>query len=68
MAQQHIDTLRKLRAKLVEQRRNLALRQAGGSHSESHDNMISLQAAIEATDRAIADEERLLTAAPVETV
>lgn len=59
MAQNHIVTLKKLRAKIVEQRRATALRQSGGSQSESVELMTSVQGAIEAIDRAIADEEEL---------
>jgi hypothetical protein len=64
MAQQHIDTLIKLRAKLVSQRRDMATRQSGASQGENYDRIVTLQAAIEATDRAIADEERLWAATP----
>lgn len=59
-AQPHIDTLKKLRAKLVEQRRATATRLASATHSQSYDSMIGFQSAIEAVDRAIADEESLL--------
>ena len=59
MAQNHIDTLKKLRAKIVEQRRNTALRQSSGSSQESVDLMTNIQVAIEAIDRAIAEEEEL---------
>jgi len=59
MAQNHIDTLKKLRAKIVEQRRATALRQSGGSQSESVELMTSIQVAIEAIDRAIGDEREL---------
>ncbi len=60
MAQIHVDTLKKLRTKLVEQRRAMALRQTGASQQESVEFMVNLQTAIEAVDRAIADEEREL--------
>jgi hypothetical protein len=59
MAQNHIDTLIKLRAKVVEQRRNTALRQSTGSSKESVEFMTNIQVAIEAIDRAIADERGL---------
>jgi hypothetical protein len=62
MAQNHIDTLIKLRAKVVEQRRNPALRQSTGSSTESVEFMTNIQVAIEAIDRAIADERGLETA------
>jgi hypothetical protein len=60
MARRYIDTLRKMRAKMVDQRRNMASRLAATAHTESYDHMVSLQTAIEATDRAIADEENIL--------
>lgn len=60
MAQIHVDTLRKLRTKVLEQRRATALRQSGASQSESLDLMVRIQEAIEAIDRALADEEREL--------
>lgn len=60
MAQIHVDTLKKLRAKVVEQRRAMALRQAGASQSEGLDLIVRVQAAVEAINRAIADEEREL--------
>jgi hypothetical protein len=59
MAQNHIDTLKKLRAKVVEQRRNTALRQSSGSSQESVEHMTTIQVAIEAIDRAIADEQKI---------
>nr|TFG52552.1 MAG: hypothetical protein E4H34_04855 [Hyphomicrobiales bacterium] len=59
MAQHHIDTLKKLRAKVVEQRRAMALRQSMGSSQESVEHMVNIQTAIEAIDRAIADEQAL---------
>jgi hypothetical protein len=60
MAQKDIDTLKRLRAKIVEQRRALALRQSNPKSTESVEGIIALQAAIEATDRAITDEKALL--------
>jgi hypothetical protein len=59
MAQTHIDFLNKLRTKLVEQRRTMAIRQSNPSSVESVDNMTKLQEAIEAIDRAILDEQRM---------
>jgi len=59
MAQNHIDTLKKLRGKVVEQRRAMALRQSGSSQNESVEHMTNLQVAIESIDRAIADEHKL---------
>jgi hypothetical protein len=60
MAQIHVDTLKKLRTKLLEQRRAMALRQTSASQHESIELMVNLQAAVEAVDRALADEEREL--------
>ena len=60
MAQIHIDTLNKLRAKLTEQRRTMAIRQAGSPHAENPEHMTTLQNAIESIDRAILDEQRSL--------
>lgn len=63
MARRYIDTLKKLRGKMVEQRRTMVSRQSGTAHAESYDHLISLQAAIEAADHAIADEENILACA-----
>ena len=60
MAQIHVDTLKKLRTKVLEQRRAMALRQSSASQVESLELMVRVQSAIEAIDRAIADEERQL--------
>ena len=61
MAQQDIDVLKKLRSKLVEQRRSLAIRQSSTTYAENNESIITLQGAIEAVDHAIADEEALLS-------
>jgi len=66
MARHHVETLKKLRMKMVEQRRAMATRQAGPTHAGGYESIISLQASIDATDRAIADEERLMTHGPAE--
>ena len=60
MAQIHVDTLKKLRNKVLEQRRATALRQSSASQSESLDLMVRLQEALEAIDRALVEEEREL--------
>ena len=60
MARHHVETLKKLRMKMVEQRRAMATRQCGPTHAGGYDSIVALQASIDATDRAIADEERLL--------
>ena len=67
MAQIHVDTLKKLRTKVLEQRRATALRQSAASQSESLDLMVRIQEAIEAIDRALADEERELENSEPET-
>jgi hypothetical protein len=65
MADDDIEILRKVRAKLVEQRRARMRRDASKPPAEiSADNLIALQAAIEAVDRAIIDEEKILGRAP----
>ncbi len=66
MAQIHVDTLKKLRAKVREQRRAMALRQSGSSQTESVELMINIQTGIETIDRAIADEERELKASELD--
>lgn len=60
MAQKDIDFLKKFRAKVVEQRRALVLRQSNPKSTESVDGIVALQNAIEAVDRAITDEKALL--------
>ena len=57
MAQEHIDVLKNLRVRMVEQRRALAGRDADLGYSDTRtQKLVALQAAIEAVDRAIADE------------
>jgi hypothetical protein len=54
-----------VRAKLVEQRRARMRRDASKPPAEiSMDNLIALQTAIEAVDRAIVEEEEFLRRAP----
>ena len=66
MALQPVEVLRRLRAKMTDQRRAMASRLAGSNYSEHYEHWISLQVAIEATDRAIGDEERLEAEPPGE--
>ena len=63
MAADHVTALKRSRAKLVEQRRALVKRDCShdrnGGYSE---RIVAIQTAIEATDRAILDEEKTLIA------
>jgi hypothetical protein len=57
---EHVSTLTRSRAKLVEQRRALAKRDASSDRNEGYaERIVSIQAAIEATERAITDEQNL---------
>ena len=57
MAQEHIDALKQLRVRMVEQRRARVGRDADLGYSDTRtQNVFGLQFAIEAVDRAIADE------------
>ena len=65
MAQEDIDALRQTRTRLVESRRRLAKDMAKPYErgtEERWERMVSVQAAIDAIDRAIADEEKSRTA------
>ena len=58
LAQEDIDALKHLRSRMIEQRRALASRDADLGYSDTRtQNLVTLQAAIEAVDRAIKDEE-----------
>ena len=58
MAQEFVDALKRSRAKLVEQRRALVKRDCCSDRNEGYaERIIAIQNALEATDRAIADEE-----------
>ena len=58
LAQEDIDALKHLRHRMIEQRRALASRDADLGYSDTRtQNFVTLQAAIEAVDRAITDEE-----------
>jgi hypothetical protein len=56
-----IDALIISRAKLVEQRRALVKRDCSSDRNEGYmERIVSIQAAVEATDRAINDERELV--------
>ena len=60
MAADHVSSLRRSRAKLVEQRRALVRRDCSHDRNEGYsERIVAIQAAIEATDHAISDEENL---------
>jgi hypothetical protein len=57
---EHLNALTRSRAKLVEQRRALAKRDASSDRNEGYaERIVSIQAAIEATERALSDEQKL---------
>ena len=60
MSEDHTDTLKKARAKLIEQRRAFAQTLAGpydrGKTEQALEKFVEIQAAIEAMNRAIEDE------------
>jgi hypothetical protein len=63
VAVDHVSALKRSRAKLVEQRRGLVKRDCTSDRNEGYaERIVAIQAAIEATDRAILDEEAALTA------
>ena len=67
MAADHVSALKRSRAKLVEQRRALVRRDCTHDRNEGYsERIVTIQAAIEATDHAILDEEKLALQ-PVET-
>ena len=58
VGQEDVDALKHVRRSLVEERRASA-RDAANAHTHNRvERLVSLQAEIEAVDRAIADEER----------
>ena len=60
MANENVDGLKRSRAKLIEQRRALVKRDCTSDRNEGFsERIVAIQAAIEATDRAIAEEEQL---------
>jgi hypothetical protein len=63
MKEDHVAALLRSRAKLVEQRRAMVKRDCASEHNEGFgERIVSIQASIEATDRAIADEQAILAA------
>ena len=70
MADEHVQTLRKARENFVQKRRSMAEQMipAGAAAAHFAPTFSTLQAVIEALDRAIADEEQLPEGyAPAET-
>ena len=63
MSEEHTNNLKKARAQLIEQRRVFAKVLAGpyerGKTEQAREKFLEIQAAIEAMDRAIEDEEGL---------
>jgi hypothetical protein len=60
MANDHVASLARSRDKLVEQRRALVKRDCSTDRAEGYaERIVAIQAAIEATDRAIRDEAEL---------
>ena len=58
MAEDHVKSLKRSRTKLVDQRRALVKRDCASDRNEGYaERIIAIQAAIDATDRAISDEE-----------
>lgn len=63
MAIDHVTALKRSRTKLIEQRRGLVKRDCTSDRNEGYaERIVAIQAAIEATDRAILDEETALIA------
>ena len=61
MAQDHVEALRRSRAKLIEQRRGLVKRDCSSDRNEGYaERIVAIQTALDATDRAIDDEEKAL--------
>ena len=61
MAAEHIKALNMARAKLIDGRRAMAKRDATSDRNEGFaERIVSIQAAIDATDRAIAEEMAML--------
>jgi len=58
VAQDHVEALKRSRAKLVEQRRALAKRDGSSDRNEGYsERIVAIQNALDATDRAISDEQ-----------
>ena len=68
MAQDHVEALKRSRTKLLEQRRALAKRDGSSDRNEGYsERIIAIQNALDATDRAISDEENDLIRESPET-
>jgi len=68
VAQDHVEALKRSRAKLLEQRRALAKRDGSSDRNEGYsERIIAIQNALDATDRAISDEENDLIRESPET-
>ena len=60
MESEHVKALIRSRTKLIEQRRALVKRDSSSDRNEGYaERIVAIQAAIEATDRAISDEQVL---------
>ena len=68
MSEDYVEGLRRSRAKLVQQRRALVKRDCSHDRNEGYaERIVAIQAAIEATERAISDEEKAsANAAPLD--
>jgi hypothetical protein len=61
MVVEHVKALRLSRAKLIDSRRSLVKRDSISERNEGFaERIVSIQAAIDSTDRAIAEEEAML--------
>ena len=61
MSADYVSALKRSRAKLIEQRRGLVKRDCCSDRNEGYaERIVAIQAAIEATARAISDEETAL--------
>ena len=59
MAEDYVASLKRSRTKLVEQRRSLVKRDCASDRNEGYaERIVAIQAAIDATDCAIGDEEK----------
>lgn len=66
MAQEHVDELKRARGQLVKSRRDLASALAKpydrGNTERLRQHMVDVQAAIQAIDEALIDEEKMMAA------
>jgi len=69
MAIDHLKALKLARTKLIDNRRAMAKRDSISERNEGFaERIVSIQAAIDATDRAIAEEEAMLIPSPEDAV